>query len=78
MDDGCKTASGYILNTQNFSLIEQEKLVELLKSLFQLEVKIHKDRNNYRLYICSKSIKDFTHLIQCFILPSFKYKLFDF
>lgn len=76
MDDGCKDVSGYLLNTQNFSLIEQERLTDALGRKFKFEVNIHKDRENYRLYIKAKSRDSFTQIIRPFILPSFEYKLF--
>lgn len=75
MDDGCKHAYGYLFNTQNFSLGEQEILADALGRKFNFEVNIHKDRANYRLYITAKSRDSFTQIIRPFILPSFEYKL---
>lgn len=76
MDDGCKDTYGYLLNTQNFSFLEQQKLAEALGRKFKFEINIHKDRDNYRLYITSKSRNSFTKIVKPFILPSFEYKLF--
>lgn len=76
MDDGSISRNlGYNLNTQNFSLYEQEILADALGRKYNLEVNIHKDRSNYRLYITSKSKDSFTDIIKPFILPSFEYKL---
>jgi hypothetical protein len=76
MDDGATLRNyGYILNTQSFSLKEQEILADALGRKFHLEVNIHKDRSNYRLYITAKSKDAFTEIIKPFIIPSFEYKL---
>lgn len=76
MDDGCKDTSGYLLNTQSFSLKEQEILADALGRKFKFEVNIHKDRSHYRLYVTAKSRDSFTETVKPFILPSFEYKLF--
>ena len=76
MDDGCKDRSGYLLNTQNFSLKEQEILAGVLGRNFKFQVNIHKDRSNYRLYIPSISRDSFTQIIKPFVFPYFEYKLF--
>ena len=75
MDDGSKTNKAYILNTQNFSLNQQEYLVEILQKKFEIKISIHKDRSNYRLYIPTCSSEKFTNIIKPYILPSFEYKL---
>ena len=75
MDDGNKMSRGYRLNTQNFSLKEQQVLADALGRKFHFEVNIHKDRLNYRLYITAKSKDSFTQIIKPFILPCFEYKL---
>jgi len=73
MDDGCKHSYGYLLNTHCFSLTEQETLADALGRTFKFEVNIHKDRENYRLYITAKSRDSFTDLVKPFVLPSFEY-----
>ena len=78
MDDGAKNENGYILNTQNFCLKEQEILCDALGRNFKFEVNIHRDRQNYRLYITSKSRDLFTRKIEPYILEGFRYKLHIF
>ncbi len=75
MVDGATNRYGYLLNTQNFSLSEQELLADALGRTFKFEVNIHKDRDNYRLYITANSRDSFTQTVKPFILPSFEYKL---
>jgi len=77
MDDGCKDRYSYVLNTQCYSLAEQHILADALGRKFKFEVNVHKDRDNYRLYITSKSRDSFTEIVKPFILPSFDYKLFS-
>lgn len=75
MDDGHKDGSGYMLNSQNYTLEEQEILADALGRKFGFEVNIRKDRAKYRLYITAKSRDAFTKIVKPFILPSFEYKL---
>ena len=82
MDDGTKINSGYILNSQGFTLNENKRLANALGKNFKFEVNIHKDDSkkndnkvSYRLYITSKSKDDFTDVVSPFILPCFQYKL---
>lgn len=77
MDDGCKDSYGYVLNTQCYSLAEQHILADALGRKFKFEVNVHKDRDNYRLYVTAKSSESFTNIVRPFILPSFDYKLFS-
>jgi hypothetical protein len=81
MDDGNKTGSGYILNTQGFTLSENEQLADALGKSFKFEVNIHMDNNKktgkkgFRLYITAKSRDNFTQTVSPYIDPCFKYKL---
>ena len=80
MDDGTLLKSGlnfytYVLNTQNFSYIEQIQFKKILFDKFKLFVSIHKDLDKYKLYIQAKSRSDFEKLIKPYILPSFFYKI---
>ena len=67
MDDGCRDKYSYILNTQNFTLKEQEVLADALGRKFKFQVNIHKDRDTYRLYITSNSRDSLTNVIKPFI-----------
>lgn len=75
MDDGSTDRYGYRLNTQNFTLKEQEELADALGRQFKLKINIQKDRIKYRLYIPASSRDSFIEIIKPFILPSFEYKL---
>jgi len=41
MDDGTKTGSGFRLNTQSFTLEENQLLIQVLKKKFDLNCTIH-------------------------------------
>lgn len=82
MDNGNKSKNiGYILNTQAFTLLENERLADALGKVFKFNVNIHRydskktGKKAYRLYITAKSRDDFTQSIYSHIDPSFHYKL---
>lgn len=80
MDDGCRWISngierGLILNTQNFNPDEIQKLVELFIELYEIEPKVHKDHNRYRLHIRVKDQYEFSDLFKEHIVDTLKYKL---
>ena len=80
MDDGCRWISngierGLILNTQNFNLDEINKLVELFIEFYEIEPKIHRDHNRYRLHIRVKDQYKFSDLVRDYIVDILKYKL---
>lgn len=77
MDDGSFSFWGtlYCLNTQSFTLSEQKNLVKALKSKFNLNFNVIKDRAYYRLALQEQDNKNFKQLIQPYIVPSFQYKL---
>ena len=76
MDDGSFSFWGtvYCLNTQGFTLSEQKNLVKALKSNFNLNFNVIKDRIYYRLALQEQDNNNFKHLIQPYLLPSFQYK----
>ena len=77
MDDGSFSFWGtvYCLNTQGFALSEQKNLVKALKSKFNLNFNVIKDRTHYRLALQEQDNKNFKQLIQPYLLPSFQYKI---
>lgn len=74
MDDGTKTISGYILNTQGFILEDQEFLVDVLKDL-GLVCNLWRDKNSFKIYIMAESKWVFTDLVSSYVLECFYYKL---
>ena len=75
MDDGSKSRSAIYLNTQQFSVDEQNKLVFLLKDQFGIKSTLNKDKIYFRIRVRSDSSKIMVKIIEKYILPEFRYKL---
>ena len=75
MDDGSKSRDRDIyLNTQQFSLLEQNSLVDYLAK-FGIKARLNKDKKYYRIRILKESIGEFMKIISPYIIPSMQYKL---
>ena len=75
MDDGSKSRSAIYLNTQQFSVDEQKKLIFILKDQFNLDSTLNKDKIYFRIRVRSESSKKMVKIINKYILPDFRYKL---
>jgi len=75
MDDGSKSRDCDVyLNTQQFSLNDQKKLLFLLKKM-GINARLNKDKKYYRIRILKESIDSFMQIINPYIIDSMKYKL---
>lgn len=75
MDDGSKTrASDVYLNTQQFSLKDQEFLLHQLRAL-GLKARLNKDKHYYRIRFLKESIPQLMKIISPHIIKSMQYKL---
>ena len=77
MDDGSKSYNSVYLNTQQFSVDYQHKLLKLLKDTFNFSATLNKDKKYYRIRITTESTKNLRNIIRPYILPMFNYKLGD-
>jgi hypothetical protein len=75
MDDGSKSYSSYYLNTQQFSIPEQEFLIRLLFSKFGLTSKLNRDKQYFRLRFSTNSSRSLEKIIEPYIISSLRYKL---
>ena len=75
MDDGSKSHSSVYINTQQFSTNEQIYLIDLLKSQFNIDSTLNKDKEYFRIRIRTGSIQKFIKSVERFVLPELKYKL---
>lgn len=75
MDDGSKSRTSIYLNTQQFSLEEQELLRKTLRDQWGIETTLNKDKQYLRIRIRVSSIEKFVVLIKPYLLPQFYYKL---
>ena len=75
MDDGskCRNYDVY-LNTQQFSVKDQKKLLRALHAL-GFAATLNKDKHYYRIRFLKSSIEKFNRFIGRFIIPSMAYKL---
>ncbi len=75
MDDGSSTKKGDIyLNTQQFDLKSQRRLLHALRQL-QIKARLNKDRRYYRIRIKKESRERFIELISPYVIDAMKYKL---
>lgn len=75
MDDGSKCRSSDIyLNTQQFSLTEQRRLLRSLQKI-EIRARLNRDKHYYRIRILKESIPSFMQMIEPFVAPSMRYKL---
>ncbi len=75
MDDGSKCRDNDVyLNTQQFNLKDQKRLISALAKL-GLETKLNKDKMYYRLGFLKSSIPRLMDLLKDSVVPSMKYKL---
>ena len=78
MDDGSIKSDRHralILNTQCFTKKENQKLIEIIKKKFDIEMSLRPQRQQWQLYIGSLSVEKFIQLIWPYVLPSMRYKL---
>ena len=81
MDDGNVSRQlgaetcGYHLNTQSFTIAENELLQVTLKSVWNIECTLQKNNGYTRLYILKKSAEKFRSIVEPYIIPELAYKL---
>ncbi len=77
MDDGYKRndCNALRLNTDLFSIAEQQLLSRCLKKNFGIDSKIHKKGKSYCLYVPQKSSKKFCELVRPYMVDSLLYKV---
>ena len=75
MDDGCRSRRAVYLNTQQFDLRSQERLLQSLSEQWGIFGSLNRDKTYYRIRISVESTKKFVRLIEPQLLESFRYKL---
>ena len=75
MDDGSKCGtSNYYLNTQQFNLTDQEKLLGYLGK-FGLTATLNRDKIYWRIRLLMSCVDRFKTIVRPFIIPSMEYKI---
>ena len=75
MDDGCYDKGAVIINTQNFSLVENKILQKVFEKKFGLKPRINKDRDKWRLRFKKNDMSRLYNLVADYIIPSMRYKI---
>jgi hypothetical protein len=75
MDDGTRIRSAYYLNTQQFSVAEQQYLQGLLFKTFGLVSSLNRDKHYFRIRITTESSIKLRKLVEPYIVECLKYKL---
>jgi hypothetical protein len=74
MDDGCKSHRALYLNTQQFSVEHQLRLVAMLKEQCGIDATLNRDKHYFRLRIAVASVSRFKAIIEPYLLEQFVYK----
>ena len=75
MDDGSKSHRALYLNTQQFELEDQMRLLEMLRTQFGIHATLNRDKTYHRIRIAVRSVGRFIELIRPHLLNEFEYKL---
>lgn len=75
MDDGSKSRNSVYLNTQQFSLADQQLLIKKLQEDLGIESTLNRDKQYFRIRIRTASMSQFGSYVLPYIIPSFLYKL---
>lgn len=77
MDDGSLKSNkkAYILCTDNFSLIELQRIRVILKDRFNIWVSFHKQGKKYSIYIPVKHYEEVKNKIEKYVVVDLRYKL---
>lgn len=74
MDDGSKSYRAMYLNTQNFTIHDQQILIGRLRGQFKIHSTLNKDKQYTRIRISVESVPRLYDLVAPYILPMFDYK----
>jgi recombination protein RecA len=74
MDDGCKSHRSIYLNTQQFDLGSQMRMLDMLLEQWQLDATLNRDKAYHRIRIAVSSVPRFTEIVERHVRPEFRYK----
>ena len=75
MDDGCRTHQALYLNTQEFDLGSQRRLIEMLRRQWGVVSTLNRDKRYFRMRIAVSSVGTFKEAMEPHLLQQFSYKL---
>lgn len=81
-DDGSRKSSKhttYNIHSLGYSKRDLQRVQEVLSSIFKIDSSLHKQGNQYRIYITSRSAKIFASIVEPLVrlFPSMNHKLVD-
>jgi recombination protein RecA len=75
MDDGCVSRRSVYLNTQQFDLDSQLRLVEALRRQFGIDATLNRDKSYFRIRVSVQGTVKLSALVRPLIRPELSYKL---
>lgn len=75
MDDGSKSYRALYLNTQQFDLGSQQRLIGMLREQWRVVSTLNRDKQYFRMRIAVSSVGRFRDVIEPHMLKQFIYKL---
>jgi recombination protein RecA len=75
MDDGCRSRSSVYLNTQQYDVGSQARLLRLLARQWGIEATLNRDKTYHRVRISVAGMRRFANLVRPYLLPELRYKL---
>jgi hypothetical protein len=74
MDDGSKSYRAIYLNTQQFDLESQRRLLNLLQEQWGIRASLNRDKSYYRIRIAVDSVGRFKSIVEPHVLSELEYK----
>ena len=78
MDDGSvksRQSKGVVINTQDYTQSEVERLAAVLRERFGLKVKPRKQKEGFQIYISGESYESFREIVEPYLIEGMRYKL---
>ena len=70
-----RESKGVVFNTHCFTRNDVQRLIEVLRTRFSLEVAERKQKDGLQIYVSGKSYERFREMVDPHIFPSMRYKV---
>jgi hypothetical protein len=75
MDDGCRSRNAVYLNTQQFDVTSQQRMLKMLDEQWGIKGSLNRDKTYYRIYVSVEGTKRLATIVDEHMLPELRYKL---
>jgi hypothetical protein len=75
MDDGCRSRNAVYLNTQQFDLYSQRRLLQVLAEQWDIAATLNRDKTYHRIRVSVAGTARLAEVIVPHVLPELRYKL---